>query len=155
MGVNLTCRQSRAASTILGCFVSKARRKGKITRSASDPSRVCPASAKVAAAACPVFGFAVRKPGPASTNFVTLSVGLDGTPSDPLLWISDLHPIVLRQQNSNLCPPAKEPRSFSMDSESCQKSIIKRKFKISENCSCCDAQLPYLLWNLKNVCKQL
>lgn len=97
---HLTCRQSRAGSTSLDCFVSNARRKGKITRSASEPSRVCPASAKVAAAACPVLGLAGDVTGLGSTDLTSsslgLSLGLNESPSDSLSWTTDLLPTLAR-----------------------------------------------------------
>lgn len=89
----LTCRQSRAGSTSLDCFVSKARRKGRITKSASEPSRMCPASARAAAAACPVLGLAGDMAGLVSSNFSSASLGLDGSPSERLSWTTDLHPL--------------------------------------------------------------
>lgn len=103
---DLTCRQSRAGSTSLDCFVSKARRKGRITSSASEPSRVCPASAKVAAAACPVLGLAGDETGLGSTDLTSASasasasVGVDGSPSDSVSWTTDLHPELAHQQKN-------------------------------------------------------
>ncbi len=61
-----------------------------MTRSASEPSRVCPASAKVAAAAWPVLGF----PGDRTGLIIILSIdlisassfGVEGSPSDEVSW---------------------------------------------------------------------
>lgn len=86
----LTCKQSRADSTIFDCLVSKAKRNGRITKSASEPSSVCPASARVAAAACPVLGFAGDETGVASTDLESVSLGVDGSPSDALSGAAEL-----------------------------------------------------------------
>jgi hypothetical protein len=88
--IRLTCKQSRADSTIFDCLVSKAKRNGRITKSASEPSSVCPASARVAAAACPVLGFAGDETGVASTDLESVSLGVDGSPSDALSGAAEL-----------------------------------------------------------------